>query len=127
MEGLVKEGSELMEEGFENAVLDAELIGAARRVKHYGIAAYGVVSEIAKALGQTNPARFLAARALAEETETDEKLSDLAMEISSQAKEEGFEEQQANSSENERCLSTPLSQLPTQSFLKRKTNNHEEK
>src|SRR6185369_918921 len=43
MEGLVKEGSELM----EGAVLDAGLIGAARRVEHYEIAAYGVVNEIA--------------------------------------------------------------------------------
>ena len=38
MEGLVKEGSEVMEEGFEDAVLDAGLIGAARRVEHYEIA-----------------------------------------------------------------------------------------
>ena len=34
MEGLVKEGSEVMEEDFEDAVLDAGLIGAARRVEH---------------------------------------------------------------------------------------------
>jgi len=46
MEGLVKEGSEVMEEGFEDAVLDAGLIGAARRVEHYEMAAYGAVCEI---------------------------------------------------------------------------------
>ena len=34
MEGLVKEGSEVMEEDFEGAVLDAALIGAAQRVEH---------------------------------------------------------------------------------------------
>ena len=43
MEGLVKEGSEVMEEDFEQAVMDAALIGAAQRVEHYEIAAYGTV------------------------------------------------------------------------------------
>jgi len=93
MEGLVKEGSELMEEGFDDAVLDAGLIGAARRVEHYEIAAYGAVSEIATTLGETQHASLLQ-ETLAEETETDEKLADLAEEINSQAKEVGSEEQQ---------------------------------
>jgi ferritin-like metal-binding protein YciE len=84
MEGLVKEGSELM---------DAGLIGAARRVEHYEIAAYGAVSEIATTLGETQHASLLQ-ETLAEETETDEKLADLAEEINSQAKEVGSEEQQ---------------------------------
>ena len=86
MEGLVKEGSELM----EGAVLDAGLIGAARRVEHYEIAAYGVVNEIATALGQTQHASLLE-ETLAEESETDEKLADLAEEINFQAKEEASE------------------------------------
>lgn len=90
MEGLVKEGSELMEEGFEGAVLDAGLIGAARRVEHYEIAAYGAVSEIATALGQTQHASLLE-ETLAEESETDEKLADLAEEINSQAREAAAE------------------------------------
>src|SRR6185503_5824691 len=45
MEGLVKEGSEVMEQELEDAVLDAALIGAAQRVEHYEIAAYGTVCE----------------------------------------------------------------------------------
>src|ERR1700694_4461764 len=52
MEGLVKEGSEVMEEDFEDAVLDAALIGAAQRVEHYEIAAYGTVCEFAKLLDE---------------------------------------------------------------------------
>src|SRR6202050_89826 len=40
MEGLVKEGGEVMEEDFDGAVMDAALIGAAQRVGHYEIAAY---------------------------------------------------------------------------------------
>lgn len=93
MEGLVKEGSEVMEEGFEDAVLDAGLIGAARRVEHYEIAAYGAVSEIAKALGETKHASLLE-KTLAEEKQTDEILAQLAKEINTQANEEGSEEQQ---------------------------------
>ena len=96
MEGLVKEGSEVMQESFEDAVLDAGLIGAARRVEHYEMAAYGAVCEIAKVLGQTKHASLLE-KTLAEEKQTDEKLADLAKEINSQANEESSEEQQDSS------------------------------
>ena len=92
MEGLVKEGSEVIEEGFEGAVLDAGLIGAARRVEHYEMAAYGVATEIARVLGQTTHASLLE-KTLAEEKQTDEKLADVAREINSQANEEGSEKQ----------------------------------
>lgn len=40
MEGLVEEGSEIMGEDFEDALLHAALIGAAQRVEHYEIAAH---------------------------------------------------------------------------------------
>jgi ferritin-like metal-binding protein YciE len=98
MEGLVKEGSEVMEEGFEDAVLDAGLIGAARRVEHYEIAAYGAVSEIAKALGETKHASLLE-KTLTEETLTDQKLAGLAKHINTQAKEEGSEKQDSSLAE----------------------------
>lgn len=71
MEGLVKEGSEVMEEDFEDVVLDAGLIGAARRVEHYEMAAYGTVYELAKVLGHTKHASLLE-KTLGEETKTDE-------------------------------------------------------
>jgi ferritin-like metal-binding protein YciE len=101
MEGLVEEGAEVTEEGYENAVLDAGLIGAARRVEHYEMAAYTSTSEIAKALGLTKHASLLE-KTLAEETQTDQKLAQLAKEINAQANEEGSEkegseEQQATS------------------------------
>jgi ferritin-like metal-binding protein YciE len=92
MEGLVKEGSEVMEEDFEEAVLDAGLIGAARRVEHYEMAAYGAVCEIAKVLGQTKHASLLE-KTLAEEKQTDETLAGLAKDINIQANVEGPEEQ----------------------------------
>jgi ferritin-like metal-binding protein YciE len=96
MEGLIKEGAEVMGEDFEDAVLDAGLIGAARRVEHYEMAAYGAVCEIAKVLGQTKHASLLE-KTLAEETQTDQKLAGLAKDINTQANEEGSEEEQNKS------------------------------
>ena len=96
MEGLVKEGSEVMEEGFEDAVLDAGLIGAARRVEHYEMAAYEAVCEFAKVLGQAKHVSLLE-KTLTEEKQTDEKLAALAKDINTQANEEGSEEQQDRS------------------------------
>jgi ferritin-like metal-binding protein YciE len=93
MEGLVKEGSEVMEEDFDDKVLDAGLIGAARRVEHYEMAAYGAACEFAKVLGQTKHASLLE-KTLGEEKQTDDKLAELAKEINAQANEEGLEEQQ---------------------------------
>ena len=59
MEGLVKEGSEIMDEDFEGAVMDAALIGAAQRVEHYEIAAYGTVIAFANQLGESEHASLL--------------------------------------------------------------------
>src|SRR5271166_4459045 len=41
MEGLVKEGAEVMGDDYEGATMDAALISAAQRVEHYEIAGYG--------------------------------------------------------------------------------------
>src|SRR5678815_3839450 len=92
MEGLVKEGAEAMEEDFQDAVLDAALIGAAQRVEHYEIAAYGTVCEFATVLGEKEHASLLE-QTLEEEKETDEKLSELAQEINAQANEDVPEDQ----------------------------------
>jgi ferritin-like metal-binding protein YciE len=95
MEGLVKEGSEVMEEDFEGAVMDAALIGAAQRVEHYEIAAYGTVIAFANQLGESEHASLLK-ETLEEEKETDEKLTSLSEEINSQATSEdvGSEEEE---------------------------------
>ena len=87
MEGLVKEGSEVMEEDFDQAVMDAALIGAAQRVEHYEIAAYGTVSEFARILGEEQHVSLLE-ETLQEEKKTDEKLTSLAKEINPQAKQD---------------------------------------
>jgi ferritin-like metal-binding protein YciE len=87
MEGLVKEGSEVLEESFEGALLDAALIGAAQRVEHYEIAAYGTAAEFARVLGKTEHVDLLE-ETLQEEKQTDEKLTDLGKEVNPRANQE---------------------------------------
>ncbi len=41
MEGLIEEGKEVMTEAKDDDVMDAGLIGAAQKVEHYEISAYG--------------------------------------------------------------------------------------
>lgn len=77
MEGLIKEGSELISEDAEDSVRDAGLIGAAQRVEHYEIAAYGTARALAKCLGYDDAAELLG-ETLEEEKATDEKLTELA-------------------------------------------------
>src|SRR6185312_7158999 len=93
MEGLVKEGSEVMDEDYEGPVMDAALIGAAQRVEHYEIAAYSTASEFATLLGEEEHASLLN-KTLEEEKETDEKLTELARTINAQANESEEEEQE---------------------------------
>jgi ferritin-like metal-binding protein YciE len=90
MEGLVKEGQEITDEDFEGAVLDAALIGAAQRVEHYEIAAYGTVRAFAETLGENEHVSLLE-QTLEEEKQTDEKLNQLAEQINQQANEMGEE------------------------------------
>lgn len=77
MEGLIEEGKELIEEDAEPTVKDAGLIGAAQKVEHYEIAAYGTARAIAELLGYDEIARLLQ-ETLDEEGAADKKLTDLA-------------------------------------------------
>ncbi len=77
MKGLIEEGKEVLEEDSENeALIDALLIGAARRVEHYEQAAYCTARAMAKALGETKAYELLA-MTFDEEVLADKKLSDL--------------------------------------------------
>jgi ferritin-like metal-binding protein YciE len=84
MKGLVEEGEEAIGEDYENNVKDAGIIGAAQRVEHYEMAAYGTARELAKILGRTEDAVLLE-QTLEEEKETDKKLTTLAMDLNRQA------------------------------------------
>ena len=86
MEGLLEEGSEVMQEDFEGALMDAAIIGAAQRVEHYEIAAYGTICAFAEELGESEQNSLLN-QTLQEEKEADEKLTQLAQQINAQANE----------------------------------------
>ncbi len=77
MEGLIEEGADVLEEEGSAAVKDAALIGAAQRVEHYEIAAYGTVRTLAELLGHKEAVDLLQ-QTLDGEKETDEKLTQLA-------------------------------------------------
>ena len=52
IDGILEEGAEIMKDYKGTAALDAGLIGAAQRVEHYEMAAYGTARAFARALGQ---------------------------------------------------------------------------
>lgn len=93
MEGLVKEGADTMKEDYSAEVMDAAIIGAAQRVEHYEIAAYGTAKAFAELLGEDEDVTLLE-QTLQEEKETDEKLTELAQEINESAQGEGSEEEE---------------------------------
>jgi ferritin-like metal-binding protein YciE len=80
MQGLIKEGAAAIDEDYEGQAKDAVLIGAAQRVEHYEIAAYGTVRAMAEKLGERQAVTLLS-KTLQEEKDTDEKLTELAEKI----------------------------------------------
>jgi ferritin-like metal-binding protein YciE len=86
MQGLVAEGSEMIEEDPEPEMLDAGLISAAQRVEHYEIAGYGCVATYAELLGENEAAQILRTT-LKEEHDTDERLTELSQDINVEAAE----------------------------------------
>lgn len=93
MEGLVKEGSEILDEDMEEPVKDAAIISAAQRVEHYEIAGYGTVRTYASLLEDDEAVQLLE-KTLDEEREADEKLTELAENINVEASAAGEEELQ---------------------------------
>lgn len=77
IQGLITEGEEHMKEIKDSSVLDAALIGAAQKVEHYEMAAYGTARTFANMLGFQNDVQLLQTT-LDEEGTTDKKLTMLA-------------------------------------------------
>lgn len=87
MEGLLKEGTEVIEnKELPAEVKDAALIAAAQRVEHYEIAGYGTVRTYANLLGEEEAAELLE-QTLEEEKEADQLLTEAAESINVQAEE----------------------------------------
>lgn len=77
IDGILEEGQEILEEFKGSEALDAGLLAAAQAVEHYEIARYGTLRSWAMQLGKQDVAQLLEAT-LAEETATDEALTQLA-------------------------------------------------
>ncbi len=89
IEGIIREGEELMGAGRDSDVLDAGLIGAAQRVEHYEIAGYGTARTFARRLGHDRAAELLQ-QTLDEEGSTDQRLTALAESIVNPDAQEGM-------------------------------------
>jgi ferritin-like metal-binding protein YciE len=77
IDGIIKEGSDLMGDVEDPAVLSVGIIAAAQAVEHYEITRYGALIAWAKELGHGPDATILA-RNLNEEKAADKKLTALA-------------------------------------------------
>jgi len=80
MEGVLKEGAEMIAEEADEEVRDAGLIAAAQRVEHYEMAGYGCARTYAELLGDKEGAKLLQTT-LNEEGDTDKKLTKLATSV----------------------------------------------
>lgn len=73
MDGLLKEGQDIMESTEQGPVRDAGIIAASQKVEHYEIATYGTLCAFAKTLGYDDAA------ALLHTTLEEEKAADLTL------------------------------------------------
>ncbi|TIS70758.1 MAG: ferritin-like domain-containing protein, partial [Mesorhizobium sp.] len=76
IDGIIEEGSEILEEYKDEPALDAGLVAAAQAVEHYEIARYGTLIAWAEQLGLKDALPLLR-DTLKEESATDETLSKL--------------------------------------------------
>ena len=77
MQGLIKEGEDIISAPGDPAAKDAALIAAAQRVEHYEIAAYGTAKTIAGELG-FDDAKDILDETLDEESDADKLLTKIA-------------------------------------------------
>lgn len=101
MKGLLQEGEEVMKEDVDEEVLhDAAIIGAAQKVEHYEIAAYGTVRTFAQMLGNDQVVELLE-QTLEEEKEADRKLTEISETLLQGMAEEASEDEDMESMEEE--------------------------
>ncbi|PVD52396.1 hypothetical protein DC498_09825 [Terrimonas sp.] len=78
MDGLLKEGKDILKETQPGAVRDAGIIAASQKVEHYEIATYGTLATFARQLGHKEAVQLLN-ETLKEEKNCDSLLSKLAI------------------------------------------------
>ena len=100
MQGIVEEGSDLIEEEDKGAALDAGIIASAQRAEHYEMAAYGTLIAWAEALGEAEVAKLLK-KTLDEEKAADKKLTALAQAGINEAAKSGDDDEGAEAGEDD--------------------------
>lgn len=80
IKGLIEEAEEVMEGDAIDTLKDQAIIGAAQRMEHYEMAAYGTARTIAERIGNTQIADLLE-ETLNEEKEADLKLTEVAEQL----------------------------------------------
>lgn len=91
MKGLLEEGDEAMSKEGEAALLDLAIIGAARRVEHYEIAAYHCLHDLAGGLDVDGVQELISA-SLEEETSADESLAECSLSLLSDVSSESSQQ-----------------------------------
>ena len=99
MEGILKEGEDLMESCEAGAMRDAGIISAGQKVEHYEMASYGTLRKFSETLGLTEAVTLLEAT-LNEEKAADMKLSEIAQSINVEAAEEDTDTKVATKSKS---------------------------
>jgi ferritin-like metal-binding protein YciE len=90
IEGLLKEGEEIMDEYKDSPALDAGLLAAAQAVEHYEISRYGTLRTWASELGIQQAVKLLD-QTLTEEKNTDAALTELAESVVNQEAQQAAE------------------------------------
>lgn len=84
VKGIVKAGDDVIKLRGDGPVKDAALIAAAQQAEHYEIAVYGTLRTWAAVLGRPDAASLLELT-LSDEKKTDQKLTDIANALNTQA------------------------------------------
>jgi ferritin-like metal-binding protein YciE len=98
MKGLIEEGSEQIGEDAEGPIKDLMLIVAAQKVEHYEISGYGSVRTLAEAIGNEDVVDLLQ-QTEDEESEADQKLTEIASTLIEEANGEASGEDEEDAEE----------------------------
>lgn len=106
MDGLIREGNEMMQQFDCGVIRDAAIISAGQKIEHYEIATYGTLRAFAEILELDDIAELLE-ETLEEEKAADEKLTDVTTAVvafedaEEEDEEDGEEEEEDNEGEED--------------------------
>jgi ferritin-like metal-binding protein YciE len=114
LRGILEEGSEMLQEDMEDAVMDTAIAAGGRKIEHYEMVAYESLRGIAEQLGHNEIAELLG-ETLQEEEQADRRLTEICQRIVEQAAQAG---EAAGTANMERSSSASAKGSRTQSASK---------